>query len=89
MLMTLPRPRDHMPRDRLADVEHAINVGSHHLMPVVMIELVEPKATLDAGVVHEDNCALTLRQQPDCKTSDHRGRVLPNAVGSRGMELDR
>ena len=45
---------DHVARHRLADQEHAVEVGLHQLVPVGLGELLERRAALHAGVVDED-----------------------------------
>jgi hypothetical protein len=46
--------RDHAARHRLADDEHAVDVGAHQLVPVGLREFVERRTALHAGVVDED-----------------------------------
>ena len=55
MLMILPAfARDHAFGDRLADIEHAVDIDSHQLVPGFGRKLFQRHATLNAGVVHQD-----------------------------------
>ena len=46
--------RDHPPRHGLADVEHAVEVGAHQLVPGLDREVLERGAALDPGIVDQD-----------------------------------
>ena len=53
--MILPRRRgDHVPRDGLADMKDAGNVGAQESLPLVGREILERRAKLHAGIVNED-----------------------------------
>ena len=99
MLMMLPRPRCCMPRARrLRDQERRGQVGGDHRVPVVLREIADRVAALDAGVVDDDVERAVLaprsrrcRRAPRrcCVTSNtalsvaqRRGRASPRALSS-------
>ncbi len=54
MLMILPRARDHSGGHGLADKIEPVQIGRHELSPVVILEFMQGRAALDAGVVDEN-----------------------------------
>ena len=75
--------RHHALRHRLADDEHAVDIGAHQLLPVGEREFVEGRAALQAGVVdeHVDGADLFLDRR-------HRGAHGGHIADVEGTCMD-
>ena len=62
--------RDHVPRDRLPDEEHAVEVGAHQFAPGLLGEVLQRPAALDAGVVDENVDRPERRLDPRDRAGD-------------------